>query len=77
METINFLIYPIIGYFLGSIPSALWITRIFKGIDVRKGGSGHVTTTNTIRQAGWVAGIVVLSTTMSFLTMPLLIWYVL
>jgi glycerol-3-phosphate acyltransferase PlsY len=60
METINLLIYPIIGYFLGSIPSALWITRIFKGIDVRDAGSGHVTTTNTIRQAGWVAGIMVL-----------------
>ena len=60
MENMPFFIYPILGYILGSVPSALWITRIFKGIDVRDGGSGHVTTTNTIRQAGWGAGIIVL-----------------
>jgi acyl phosphate:glycerol-3-phosphate acyltransferase len=29
-------------------------------MDLREGGSGHMTTTNTIRQAGWVAGIMVL-----------------
>lgn len=60
MEKISLFIYPILGYFLGSIPSALWVTKLFKGIDVREGGSGHITTTNTIRQAGWVAGFVVL-----------------
>jgi acyl phosphate:glycerol-3-phosphate acyltransferase len=53
------LIYPLLAYFLGSIPNALWITRLVKGIDVRDGGSGHVTTTNTIRQAGWLPGVVV------------------
>ncbi|MEW5940728.1 MAG: glycerol-3-phosphate acyltransferase [Chloroflexota bacterium] len=54
-------VYWLVGYLLGSIPSALWITRLVKGVDVRDGGSGHVTTTNTIRQAGWVAGAVVLA----------------
>lgn len=49
----------LLGYLLGSIPSALWITRLVKGIDVRDGGSGHVTTTNTIRQAGWIPGMLV------------------
>jgi glycerol-3-phosphate acyltransferase PlsY len=49
----------LLGYLLGSLPFALWITRIAKGVDVREGGSGHVTTTNTIRQAGWAAGAVV------------------
>jgi glycerol-3-phosphate acyltransferase PlsY len=49
------------GYLLGSLPFALWITRLVKGIDVRDGGSGHVTTTNTIRQAGWAAGVLVLA----------------
>ena len=53
-------IYWLIGYLLGSIPSALWVTRLVKGVDVRDSGSGHVTTTNTIRQAGWVPGAVVL-----------------
>ncbi len=53
------LIYPLLAYILGSIPNALWITRLVKGIDVRDGGSGHVTTTNTIRQAGWLPGVAV------------------
>ena len=52
-------LYWLIGYLLGSIPSALWITRLLKGVDVRDAGSGHVTTTNTIRQAGWAAGALV------------------
>jgi len=51
--------YPIFGYFLGSLPFALWVTRLFKGTDLRKAGSGHVTTTNTIRQAGWLPGVIV------------------
>jgi glycerol-3-phosphate acyltransferase PlsY len=49
----------LLGYLLGSLPFALWITRLVKGIDVRDGGSGHVTTTNTIRQAGWIPGVCV------------------
>ncbi len=53
------LLYWLLGYLLGSIPSALWITRLVKGVDVRDAGSGHVTTTNTIRQAGWIAGVIV------------------
>jgi acyl phosphate:glycerol-3-phosphate acyltransferase len=53
-------IFWLIGYLSGSLPFALWITRLVKGIDVRDGGSGHVTTTNTIRQAGWVPGVIVL-----------------
>ena len=52
-------IYPVIGYLLGSLPFALWITRLAKGTDIRDAGSGHVTTTNTIRQAGWLWGVIV------------------
>jgi glycerol-3-phosphate acyltransferase PlsY len=52
--------YWSLAYLLGSLPFALWITRLVKGIDVRDGGSGHVTTTNTIRQAGWGPGAIVL-----------------
>ncbi|MBL7164716.1 MAG: glycerol-3-phosphate acyltransferase [Anaerolineales bacterium] len=53
-------LFPIFGYLSGSLPFALWVTRLVKGIDVRDGGSGHVTTTNTIRQAGLGWGILVL-----------------
>ncbi|MFC1936642.1 glycerol-3-phosphate acyltransferase [Chloroflexota bacterium] len=48
------------GYIAGSFPFALWITRLLKGVDVRDSGSGHATTTNTIRQVGWGAGVLVL-----------------
>ena len=53
-------VYWLLGYLLGSLPFALWITRLVKGVDVRDAGSGHVTTTNTIRQAGWLPGALVL-----------------
>lgn len=47
------------GYLSGSLPFAIWVTRIFKGVDVRLAGSGHATTTNTIRQAGFGPGLIV------------------
>lgn len=49
----------VLSYLSGSLPFALWITRWIKGVDVREGGSGHMTTTNTIRQAGWAPGVLV------------------
>jgi glycerol-3-phosphate acyltransferase PlsY len=49
----------VFGYLCGSLPFAVWISRWSKGIDLREGGSGHMTTTNMIRQAGWVPGIMV------------------
>lgn len=55
----NFL-FPILGYILGSLPFSIWITRFVKGVDVRDAGSGHATTTNTIRQAGFGWGVLVL-----------------
>ena len=45
------------AYFLGSIPSAVWIGKIFFDIDVREHGSGNAGTTNTIRVLGYKAGI--------------------
>jgi glycerol-3-phosphate acyltransferase PlsY len=49
-----------IGYFLGSIPFALWIGRSFYGIDVSKEGSGNLGATNVFRVLGKVAGAYVL-----------------
>ncbi len=56
----DFLPFWLWGYLSGSLPFALWITRLVKGVDVRASGSGHATTTNTIRQAGWGPGLLVL-----------------
>jgi glycerol-3-phosphate acyltransferase PlsY len=47
---LEFLLFPIIGYLVGSLHFALWITRKVRGINVRNGVSGHVTTINIIRQ---------------------------
>lgn len=47
------------AYLIGSIPSAVWIGKIFYGIDVREHGSGNAGTTNTIRVLGAKPGIIV------------------
>lgn len=52
--------FCLLGYLSGSLPFSIWVTRLVKGVDVRDAGSGHATTTNTIRQAGFAAGGLVL-----------------
>lgn len=50
----------LLGYMAGSIPFSIIVTRLVKNVDVRDAGSGHATTTNTLRQAGLLPGIIVL-----------------
>ena len=57
---VSVLIFPLLGYLSGSLTPSIWITRLVKGVDVRDAGSGHATTTNTIRQAGFGWGALVL-----------------
>jgi len=52
--------FLVLGYLSGSLPFSIWVTRYVKGVDVRDAGSGHATTTNTIRQAGFGWGALVL-----------------
>jgi acyl phosphate:glycerol-3-phosphate acyltransferase len=59
MIMINFIL-PLLGYLSGSLPFSIWVTRYVKNVDVRDAGSGHATTTNTIRQAGFGWGALVL-----------------
>jgi len=54
------LFLPILGYLSGSLPFSIWVTRYVKNVDVRDAGSGHATTTNTVRQAGFGWGALVL-----------------
>ena len=63
------LMFPLLGYLSGSLTPSIWITRLVKGVDVRDSGSGHATTTNTIRQAGfgWGALVLVLDIAKGFL----------
>jgi len=62
-------LFPILGYLSGSLPFSIWVTRYVKGVDVRDAGSGHATTTNTIRQAGfgWGALVLILDIAKGFL----------
>lgn len=68
MASSSFL-FPILGYLSGSLPFSIWITRFVKHVDVRDAGSGHATTTNTIRQAGfgWGALVLILDISKGFL----------
>jgi glycerol-3-phosphate acyltransferase PlsY len=60
MSSLFPLLFPLLGYLSGSLPFSLWVTRYAKNVDVRDAGSGHATTTNTIRQAGFGWGALVL-----------------
>lgn len=69
MQTVLLFIFPLVGYISGSLPFSIWVTRYARNIDVRDAGSGHATTTNTIRQAGfgWGAVVAVLDVAKGFL----------
>lgn len=49
----------IIGYLLGSIPTAYIVSRIRKGIDIRNVGSGNMGGANVMRQIGTYEGVFV------------------
>jgi glycerol-3-phosphate acyltransferase PlsY len=71
------LLFLLLGYLSGSLTPSIWITRLIKGVDVRDAGSGHATTTNTIRQAGfgWGALVLVLDIAKGFLPTWLALHY--
>lgn len=48
-----------ISYLIGSIPNGVIVGKLYAGVDVRKHGSGNIGTTNTLRLAGWVPGLIV------------------
>ncbi len=49
--------FIILSYLIGSVPTAVWIGKIFYGKDVRDYGSGNAGATNTFRVLGVKAGI--------------------
>ncbi len=50
----------LLAYLLGSIPSAVWVSKRFYGMDIREHGSGNAGATNTFRVLGKNAGIIVM-----------------
>ena len=47
----------LLAYLIGSIPTSVWVGKIFYGIDVRDYGSGNAGATNAMRTLGAKAGI--------------------
>lgn len=50
----------VLAYLMGSIPSAVWISKSVYGIDIREHGSGNAGATNTFRILGSKAGSLVM-----------------
>ncbi len=60
MQTAYLILLTVIAYLLGSIPSSVWIGKIFYGMDIREHGSHNAGAANTFRILGVRAGIPVL-----------------
>lgn len=60
MEQLH-LVLIVAAYLLGSIPTAVWIGKLFFRVDVREHGSGNAGATNTLRTLGKPAGFSVLA----------------
>jgi acyl phosphate:glycerol-3-phosphate acyltransferase len=54
----------IIAYLIGSIPTSVWVSKYFFGIDIREYGSGNAGATNTYRILGSRWGTLVMVTDM-------------
>jgi len=60
MQNLFLIFGVVIGYLIGSIPTAFIFGKALKGIDIRKYGSGNVGATNALRVLGKGPGICVL-----------------
>lgn len=58
--TLYSILLVILAYFIGAIPTAVWVGRIFFKVDIRQHGSGNAGATNSFRILGKKAGIPVL-----------------
>lgn len=58
---VNFFIFSVTAYILGSIPTAVWVGKRFYGLDVREHGSKNAGATNTFRVLGKKPGKIVLA----------------
>ncbi len=50
----------ILSYLVGSIPTSIIVSKLYKGIDIRNYGSGNAGGTNVMRVLGWKHGVLVI-----------------
>lgn len=60
----NELLLIVLAYLIGSIPTSVWVSHFFFGIDIREYGSGNAGATNTYRVLGPKWGTIVMVTDM-------------
>lgn len=53
----SIIILLVAAYLIGSIPTAVWVSKRVYGLDIREHGSGNAGATNTFRVLGKKAGI--------------------
>ena len=58
-STIELILLLSASYVTGSIPTSIIVGKIFKGIDIRKHGSGNAGATNVFRVLGWKQALIV------------------
>lgn len=56
----NIAVLIVLAYLLGSVPTAVWVSKRLFGIDIREHGSGNAGATNTFRILGAKAGTAVM-----------------
>ncbi len=61
MEALKYLLVVVGGYLLGSLSTAIFMSRSLLGGDVRKKGSGNAGATNMARVYGFKAGLLTLA----------------
>jgi acyl phosphate:glycerol-3-phosphate acyltransferase len=55
----QYIVVAVLGYLIGSLPVAYFVTRLLTGRDIRNLGTGNAGVMNTVRQAGLPAGLIV------------------
>jgi len=49
----------LLSYIVGSIPTSIIVSKMWRGIDIRDYGSGNAGASNVFRVLGWKAGVIV------------------
>ncbi|MDE3057832.1 MAG: glycerol-3-phosphate 1-O-acyltransferase PlsY [Bacteroidota bacterium] len=57
---INLVIVAVLSYLVGSIPTSIIASKLSRGLDIRKFGSGNAGGTNVVRVLGWKIGVLVI-----------------